>query len=94
MKTYKISGFGNYSYSFGWDEGIRLSTPVETEEVFEPSNRFMGEYVNEVFANEHGGSRNIDLLVRAFDAEDARIYAEIYCSRYYPEYDQEEDEDD
>ena len=95
MKTYKVNGFGNYSYTFNWDSGVDLSEPVETDEVFIPTDiMFMGRYVFETFSNEHGGSRNVEMLVQADDKETATEYAKIYCSYYYPSYDEDEDEDE
>ena len=83
--TFKINGFGNYSHSYNWDNGIDFSEPVYTEEEFIPNDGFMGRYVNEIFTNEHGGSRNVDLLVQAGTIEDAMTYARIYGEHYYPQ---------
>ena len=84
MKTYKISGHGNYSITYGWDDGISLSKPVLTDEEFTANETlFMGLYVNETYTNIHGGSRDIDLVVRAFDEQDAAFYALLYCNYYY-----------
>ena len=84
MNKFKIEGFGNYSYDFGWDNGVTLSEPVYTEEPFEASDKFMGRYVNEVSSNEHGGSRNVTLIVEAWDMEQALFYAKSYADYYYP----------
>lgn len=94
MTTYRflIEGFGNYSHSFGWDNGVNLSTPVYTEEDFEPSKMFMGRYVNEIYCSEHGGSRNITLIVEACTIKEALFYAKLYCGYYYPENYQDEDD--
>lgn len=83
-KTFKIEGFGNFSNDFGWDDGVDLSQPVYTDEIFVPSDMFMGRYVEETYCNEHGGSRNITLIVEARDMEQALFYAKVYCDYYYP----------
>lgn len=86
IKRFKIEGFGNYSHDFGWDDGVNLGQAVETEEEFVPDDiMFMGRYVNETFRNEHGGSRNVTLIVEAFDLDEALFYAKIYCDYYFPE---------
>ena len=85
MKTYSFRGFGNFSHDFNWDSGIDLSEPLEVEDKFEESIMFMGKYVRETYFNEHNGSREIELLVQAYDKVDAEVYARIYCDYYYPD---------
>lgn len=85
IKRFKIEGFGNYSHDFGWDNGVDLGQAAETEEEFVPSDMFMGRYVHETYSNEHGGSRNVTLIVEAFDLDEALFYAKLYCDYYYPE---------
>lgn len=91
MKTYNVFGCGNFSWNYNWDSGIaNLSDAIETEETFEPSKGFMGEYVNETYFNEHGGSREVNLLVRANDPDEAVAYARIFCDKFYPEFDEDD----
>lgn len=86
-KTYKVNGFGNFSWNYNWDSGVDcLSDPVETNEEFEESPMYLGKYVNQIFINEHGGSRNLDLLVLARDEDEAHFYARVFCDKYYPKF--------
>ena len=94
MKYFKFNGHGNYSNDYGWDDGITLSTPKEidpADAVVDYSANFsgipfLGFYVDEVECNEHGGSRDITLIVRAVNEADACWYAQQYCSVFYPEH--------
>ena len=38
-----------------------------------------------IFANEHGGSRDVSLLIAATNANRAARYARVWANRYYPE---------
>lgn len=93
MVYFKFSGHGNYSHDYGWDNGVDLSTPEEINPVDAVIDYgahfseipFLGLYVDEVECNEHGGSRNITLIVRAVNEADAEWYARQYCLAFYPE---------
>lgn len=86
MKIYNFSGFGNFSSSFGWDNGLTSSLGSETtlENALEKehqvvTNSCLGSYglpsdlEEGVFynINEHGGSRNVYGFVIASTKEQA-----------------------
>ena len=101
---FRVVGFGNYSNDYGWDDGIDFNEPVfVTPAEIEATNdlcdgvegcytintdRSKCEDVQTEFLNEHGGSRNITLVVKAMGyaqaAEKAKEWAEVmYPCRGY-----------
>lgn len=92
MRYFVFDGFGSYSHDYDWDSGVSLSDPEEIS----PADAvvdymatfselpFLGLYVSEIFCNEHGGSREITLVVRGVNEADAVSYARAYCNVFYP----------
>jgi hypothetical protein len=83
LKTFLLSGFGNYSETHGWDNGIDVSIQKEVtfdeaqaaedhdgEPVGLPSVPTVGVYFN---CNEYGGSRNLHGYVIAESEDQAAI---------------------
>ena len=85
LKVYTFSGFGNFSNSFGWDNGLSVNLGKQTtfEKAVEAEQNAAGtllqvdlpQYPEKgVFhqTNEHGGSRNVVGYVVANSRRDAR----------------------
>ena len=84
MKAFEFRGFGNYSESHNWDNG--LSTSLGKEVDFTIACDGMGEVVypevyEEVY-NENGGSRNVRGYVFAFSEEEAKELLKDYESTF------------
>lgn len=100
LKTFLISGFGNYSETHGWDNGISVS--IQKEITFEsalaaeshdgqtvelPAEPTVGVYYN---CNHYGGSRNLHGYVIAESEDQAAVMvAKIQDSFPVTEYEQE-----
>ena len=99
-KKFYVTGFGNYSHSYGWDSGLSIGEAdlLTEEDEFAhndyaaknsyfadpiPCNGENGDVIP-VFRNEHGGSREIDLVVFATTKNRAQRYARIWANQYYP----------
>ena len=93
MLYFKFEGHGNYSHDYGWDDGVSLSAPEEISPADAVVDygaefnqlHFLGLYVDEIELHEHGGSRDITLIVRGINEADAEWYALQYCAVFYPE---------
>jgi len=86
LKIYEFSGFGNYSTSFGWDDGLSCTLGESTtfksalqaeQNLLEYNNLSYGlpeTPVKGVYCtfNEYGGNRNIYGYVIAISRRDAR----------------------
>ena len=85
LKVFSFSGFGNYSQSFGWDNGLSctLGECTTMERALEDQSS-LADYngwsyglpaspVKGVYytLNEYGGSRNVEGYVIAFSRRDA-----------------------
>lgn len=86
MKTYKFSGYGNFSGSFGWDNGLSSSLGAEIDSSDAvASEESAADYSSMMVvdlplsqekglyycSNEHGGSRNVEGYVIAESKESA-----------------------
>lgn len=92
MFMYYVPCFGNFSHDFGWDDGLRVNTPIDyADSAFAEENvtfyeeAFLGSNVSVLYTNEHGGSREVDLAVWANDARQAYEYAWTWAQYNYPE---------
>lgn len=99
-KKYYVTGFGNYSYSYNWDSGLSIGNAVILNKDDESAhNKYAAENsdfadpipcngdngdVIPVFRNEHGGSREIDLVVFATTKNRAKRYAQVWANAHYP----------
>jgi len=86
LKVYEFSGFGNYSQSFGWDNGLScslgesttLKRALEAETALSAYNGWSyglpERPVRGVYytLNEHGGSREVEGFVITRSRRDAR----------------------
>ena len=101
MKIYKIEMFGNYSESYGWDDGITIISVSEysKDRYMEAANSVAGnsyyqfpfvdrlnENLTVVFYNYHGGSRNIDAFLLAENEEEALKKAKQWVIGNYGSY--------
>lgn len=90
---YKFDGYGNYSESFGWDNGITMNTAYptilplgEVEKMNDlPRIPEVGKWV-ELYVNSYGGSRNATIIVSATNIEEA-IEVALQYEATYPEVD-------
>ena len=99
-KKYWINGNGNYSHEFNWDDGLSIGKATlisEDDELtfneyayenpsyanFIPENGENGD-ISMVFTNEHGGSRNVTVVVFATTKNRAERYARVWAGKYYP----------
>jgi hypothetical protein len=88
-KFFVFKGHGNYSDTFGWDNGISMNVEnhqiyaLSEVELFEDLSRIpnMGECV-EWFTNTYGGSRNATIIVAADSLENAIKIALDYEGTY------------
>ena len=93
MKMFYVPCHGNFSHDFNWDDGLTPSSPIDfedsvfkDEEVFFVEEAFLGSNVAVLYSNEHGGSREVDLAVWAYDARQAYEYAWTWGQYNYPEH--------
>jgi len=71
MKAFKFTGFGNYSFCHGWDNGLSCNLKEEVDfslAIEGLGSVFCGEVV-ETLINEYGGSRNAEGFVFASSRE-------------------------
>ena len=94
LKVYGFCGFGNYSHSFGWDNGIschlgnRITRKLELRQL--PTILVEGVVVDTF--NEYGGSRNVGGFIVAYSRRDARRMLNDYEDRFVVvEYERDED---
>jgi len=81
LKAFRFSGFGNFSASFGWDNGLDCSLgELIAAKCHDELNMFRG--VEQETINEHGGSRNVDGYVVARSRRDARKLLREYSERF------------
>jgi hypothetical protein len=88
-KFFVFNGHGNYSDSFGWDNGISMNVenPIQHTlsevELFEDLNKIpnVGECV-EWFTNDYGGSRNATIIISADSLNEAIKLAIEYEDTY------------
>ena len=101
MKIYNIGMFGNYSESYGWDDGITSISVSEwsKDRYMEAANSVVGnsyyrfpfvdnlnENLKVVFNNCYGGSRNIDAFLLAENEEEALKKAKQWVIDRYGSY--------
>lgn len=99
---FMVNGHGNYSETYGWDSGIDLAEPKHSARIdiqeFYPEGYCTDFYypvsidkatcrdVQTMFLNEHGGSREIILLVKAMGYQQAKEKAQEFVDIVYPQY--------
>lgn len=84
-----FNGYGNYSETFGWDNGMSINVENPTQynlsevQLFEDLDKIpnLGEYV-ELFYNSYGGSRNVTIIVASDSLENAIKLALEYQDTY------------
>ena len=102
-KNYIVDCFGNYSYSYNWDDGITSFGVKElTDDIVQSWTKYvtenpsMGDYITgcekleQIYCNEHGGSRNVTVVVEADSEEEAEKIVKDWCEEHYPKYYEED----
>lgn len=99
MSIYFINGWGNYSHSYNWDDGLTIGQAEIWSQDMERSwnqyikeNPSQGNYIPSeddegiyiLQCNEHGGSRSVTLAVIAETPQEAVMMAREWAEMYYP----------
>lgn len=75
MKAFEFSGFGNYSETHNWDNGLSCVLQEEMDYSVASEEIWWEEIItNEIYVlneNVYGGSRNLSGIVFAFSKEEA-----------------------
>ena len=81
-KYYEFNALGNYSESFGWDNGISANISKEISEAEAVEQNFsLAHAPNDVyvlFYNEHNGTRNISGIIVADSHKEAKSLLKKY----------------
>jgi len=100
MNIYFINGWGNYSHSYNWDDGLTIGQAeiwpqdkIRAWDKYITDNPSQGNYIPSeeddegvyiLQLHEHGGSRNVLVCVIAETPQEAEEMAQEWAEAYYP----------